>query len=485
MEFVRIFLHWIFFPGCMMWIKLILMLACIDGIEDVEQQQVFQRSELPKQYILQNKLKFKVLQQPSICSYRNLTSCHTDSHLHEAYYEQCYSDACPKEKYFCLNNPSGNTIHLCGQAYTWKKRSRNIAVFDTVVSNYVDVYKIDCPLGYFQSNRRNAFTKCVKDESLVIVQNATNQRRALGRCNLKKKYCSTKGVILFELGSDKDACLDAKYDLNITCSETAELMPNCNCAPKCRAFEEREWSGSFMCRTIGENATDPEDTTQDRERVTQVTESYEPSSGQTVHQANNEVDIGIKGLDKDLSAVDNKIQNTDNYESNHLLMTIGLVTIIIAVILAVVVGIFVSVFVVKHRHIDGGFANYSTVSQGDSVDDQSVQSAVEDAGNTNKDTKKSGQVNKISSTKIKKTTYHVHTNNATLNFNQEHQGTRNLEIQNASESIDIEACLENVPENKPSLLPPQMQNLKVLELETSQPDSGIHTTDQTYEKTQQ
>ncbi|XP_053388560.1 uncharacterized protein LOC128551680 isoform X3 [Mercenaria mercenaria] len=383
MEFVRIFLHWIFFPGCMMWIKLILMLACIDGIEDVEQQQVFQRSELPKQYILQNKLKFKVLQQPSICSYRNLTSCHTDSHLHEAYYEQCYSDACPKEKYFCLNNPSGNTIHLCGQAYTWKK--------------------------------------------------------------------------------------------------------HCNCAPKCRAFEEREWSGSFMCRTIGENATDPEDTTQDRERVTQVTESYEPSSGQTVHQANNEVDIGIKGLDKDLSAVDNKIQNTDNYESNHLLMTIGLVTIIIAVILvsAVVVGIFVSVFVVKHRHIDGGFANYSTVSQGDSVDDQSVQSAVEDAGNTNKDTKKSGQVNKISSTKIKKTTYHVHTNNATLNFNQEHQGTRNLEIQNASESIDIEACLENVPENKPSLLPPQMQNLKVLELETSQPDSGIHTTDQTYEKTQQ
>ncbi|XP_053403111.1 uncharacterized protein LOC123538500 [Mercenaria mercenaria] len=489
MEFVRIFIRWIYFPGCIVWIKLILLLASVDGLKNVEQQQVFTRSELPTHYILHHKLTFKVLQQPLICSYSNLTTCHSDPHLHETYYEQCYSDTCPKEKYFCLNNPNGNTIHLCGQADTWKKRYRNIAVLDTVVSNHVDVYRIDCPLGYFQSNKRNTFTKCDKDESIIIAENATDQRRALGRCNSKKKYCNTEGVTLFELGSDKDACFDAKYDLNISCSETAVLMPNCDCVPKCRAFEEREWSKNFICRSVGENLfihseTDPEGTTQDRERITQVTESnIKPTSGHTVHQTNKQVDIGIKSQDKELPVVDDKRQNTDIHESIQSVMIIGLVTI--GIIIAVAVVISVLVFATKNRHIDWGFGNYSTVSQGDSVDDRSIQLAAEDAGNTNKDTKESGQVNKISSTKIKKTTYHVHTNNATLNFNQEHQGKRNLEIQNVSKSIDVEACLENVSTNQPSPLPPQMQNLKVLELEMSQPDSGIHTTDQTYEKTEQ
>ncbi|XP_053403081.1 uncharacterized protein LOC128558223 isoform X2 [Mercenaria mercenaria] len=136
----------------------------------------------------------------------------------------------------------------------------------------------------------------------------------------------------------------------------------------------------------------------------------------------------------------------------------------------------------SYRNKDDGRTTYEGTADGNNDERGTTKM---DISPSFESLKESGQVNKISSTKIKKTTYHVHTNTATLNFNQEHQGKRNLEIQNVSKPIDVEACLENVSANKPSPLPPQMQKLKVLELEMSQPDSGIHTIDQTYEKTQQ
>ncbi|XP_053388361.1 uncharacterized protein LOC128551500 isoform X2 [Mercenaria mercenaria] len=252
MEFERVVVFFTHISGWIICMTPTLLTVHVAGLEDVEQRQVYIKSELPNHLVISNKRTFKVLKQPQECSYRDLKKCHSDENMHNIYYERCFSDVCSLESYFCLNVPYGNSIHLCGQTYPWSKRYRNIAVLDSAVSGHIDVYKIECPAGYFQENKRNAFAPCVKDESLIVVRNSTNQIPALGRCNSQKNYCNTHGVIFFTLGSDEDSCVDAKYHLKIKCSPTEELMPNCICVPKCRAGEERVWEGTNICRLISE-----------------------------------------------------------------------------------------------------------------------------------------------------------------------------------------------------------------------------------------
>jgi hypothetical protein len=93
------------------------------------------------------------------------------------------------------------------------------------------VHSIECAVGYFQpahfqKSNWNCFTKCEKDESVVIIQNATNDRPALARCNSHKNYCNGYNISHFELGSSDDYCLLAMRDLHIKCDKEEELLPS-------------------------------------------------------------------------------------------------------------------------------------------------------------------------------------------------------------------------------------------------------------------
>ncbi|XP_053388355.1 uncharacterized protein LOC128551499 isoform X2 [Mercenaria mercenaria] len=438
---VVIFIHIL---GWFMCMTPTLLPVHVAGLEDVEQQQVYMKSELPNNLVISNKRTFKILKQSQLCSYSDLKTCHSNENNHDTYYERCYSDVCSFENYFCLNVHNKNSIHLCGKTYPWSKRYRTIAVLDLAVSGHIDVYRTACPDGYFQENRRNAFTPCVKDESIIIVRNTTNQVPALLRCNTQKNYCNSHGAILFELASDDDSCVDAKYDLKIKCSPTEELMPNCICAPNCRTGEERIWNGSNICRLIGER----KDTDQVPSHVTVVTKPYKPSSQRTTHQTNQLLNKNRTSEEEDLSVKDTDRQNTDTVKNNYTAMTIGLVAAVV-IILAVVVVALALRFIGKHRQITGGYRNYNTALQRNSLDEHSEQLSL---GSEHEDTR-------------------------------EVQGNILSDVQQEPEAVDLEAASgdTNVIHRNSISSEPLMQYLK--ENDEMQSDSGIYSASQTYVKT--
>ncbi|XP_060560355.1 uncharacterized protein LOC132720277 [Ruditapes philippinarum] len=161
--------------------------------------------------------------------------------------------------YFCLDGTNNNTIHICGPTTRCKKRHQDIFTYDIQKhEEHLNVHSIECAVGYFQpahfqKSNWNCFTKCEKDESVVIIQNATNDRPALARCNSHKNYCNGYNISLFELGYSEDYCLLAMRDLKIKCDKEEELLPNCKCAIKCHSDTIRDWNNSLMC--VSKNTT--------------------------------------------------------------------------------------------------------------------------------------------------------------------------------------------------------------------------------------
>ncbi|XP_053403002.1 uncharacterized protein LOC123538816 isoform X2 [Mercenaria mercenaria] len=327
--------------GCTLLFLLPELVICLEYLEDGEKQVsdlALNLNELPYR-------RFEVLKPSMDCKFSNLTRCHVNPDKFYDYQERCFKYLCQhNEQYRCLNGPKNRTIHICLPLEECQKRSRDIATYETAGSGHVNVYRIDCPAGYFQSSLRNCFDKCDKDESLVIVINATGQKPAIGYCNSQKGYCNRKNVFMFEVGSTEDECIHAKLDMKIQCDAEEELLPNCSCVYKCQRGEKRDWSEAFICRSTGTSVRNHVST----EDVTEVPTT---ASQQTSYQTSQKVITGMHILDDELSVKDDMKQNTDDLQSSKTIVTVGaeLIGVIagMCAFASIVVGL---VMYYKYRH---------------------------------------------------------------------------------------------------------------------------------------